>query len=142
MAALSTTARCLVSTIILLAATSPRHEFGPNPRGDAVTYYMRDYRDKLDKVFLTAGLSVEIFVATTKSNAGLDPNLYPALILFGNISRVFVFNTATNISIMKDAKSAGFQAVEFYSNDDPSGRWIFDLRSTKTCSSDLCFPTE
>jgi hypothetical protein len=134
--------RCIILTIILLAAAEPRQEFHSNPRGDVVTYYMRDYRDKLDKVFLTAGVSVEIFVATTKSNTGLDHNLYPALTLFGNISRVFVFNTAANISIMKDAKSAGFQAVEFYSNDDPSSRWIFDLRSTKTCSSDLCFPTE
>ena len=134
--------RCIILTIILLAAADPRHEFDSNPRGDVVTYHMREYRDKLDKVFLRAGVSVEIFVATTKSNTGLSHNLYPALTLFGDISRVFVFNTATNISIMKDAKSAGFQAVEFYSNDDPSGRWIFDLRSTKTCSSDLCFPTE
>lgn len=83
---------------------------------------------RLDHAFLSAGVDIQVIPEAKTKN----------LVLFGYIDRLTVYQIATALPVLREAKASGFASVEFYDKGG-NGSWKFDLSKTPWCSRDLCF---
>jgi hypothetical protein len=78
----------------------------------------RAYADALERQFLSAGTSADVFVRE---------DLMPVtLIIAGYFTKASAYQLFTQTRIMQDAKRIGFGRVTFQ-NTGPDGGYVFDL---------------
>jgi hypothetical protein len=94
-----------------------------------------DLRSTLDKLFLEAGIDIEVIVISKPPAAGK----LPQLMLFGYVSRVSIYQIITKTDLIRRARDVGFRSIDMFSKSG-DGHWVFDLTvSGQVCSRDLCF---
>lgn len=107
------------------------------PAAPQLTTAAMDLRSRLDKLFLEAGIDIQVIVISKPPAAGK----LPQLMLFGYVSRVSIYQITTKTDLIRRAKEAGFRSIDFFSKSG-DGHWVFDLTgSGQTCArgGELCF---
>lgn len=100
-----------------------------------VTEEMSALRREIQKSMLEAGVNIEVTIGKKDFIQPAGP--YPSLIIFGNMTRVDVYQIAKSIDVVNRAKAVGFKSIEFANRTND--RWRFDLTAAgPPCAREIC----